>query len=65
MAKRAAGPSLIAADRIDKGQYEAAREALGDLWRGVGQRPTTERRHAPGVLPTSRLNAFPKEASES
>lgn len=24
---------------IHTGQYEAAREALGDLWRGVGERP--------------------------
>ena len=30
----------IAADLIHKGQYEAASEALGDLWLGVGQRPT-------------------------
>ncbi|HZH32217.1 MAG TPA: helix-turn-helix domain-containing protein [Pyrinomonadaceae bacterium] len=29
----------IAADLIHKGQYEAAREALGELWRGIGQRP--------------------------
>jgi tetratricopeptide (TPR) repeat protein len=32
----------VAADFIDKGQYEAAREALGELWRGVGQRPNLE-----------------------
>jgi len=32
----------VAADCVDKGQYEAAREALGDLWRGVGQRPQVE-----------------------
>ena len=31
----------VAADCIDKGQYEDAREVLGDLWRGVGQRPNT------------------------
>lgn len=29
----------IAADFIHKGQYEAARETLGDLWPGVGRRP--------------------------
>src|SRR3954467_1173893 len=28
----------IAADFTHKGQYEAAREALGELWLGVGQR---------------------------
>jgi tetratricopeptide (TPR) repeat protein len=30
----------VAADLIHKGQYEAAREALGELWLGVGQRPS-------------------------
>lgn len=30
------------ADLVSKGQYEAAREALGELWRGVGQRPEVE-----------------------
>jgi tetratricopeptide (TPR) repeat protein len=30
----------VAADLIHKGQYEAAREALGGLWLGVGQRPS-------------------------
>jgi tetratricopeptide (TPR) repeat protein len=29
----------VAADLIHKGQYEAASEALGELWLGVGQRP--------------------------
>ena len=29
----------VAADFIHKGQYEAAREALGELWPGVGLRP--------------------------
>lgn len=33
----------VAADLIHKGQYEAAREALGELWRGVGQRPPVRR----------------------
>ncbi|MDT5262816.1 MAG: hypothetical protein QOC61_1820, partial [Acidobacteriota bacterium] len=32
----------MAADLIDTGQYEAAREALGELWRGIGQRPNVE-----------------------
>src|SRR5215207_1013645 len=32
----------VSADLINKGQYEAAREALGELWRGVGQRPEVE-----------------------
>jgi CheY-like chemotaxis protein len=29
----------VAADFIHTGRYEAAREALGKLWRGVGERP--------------------------
>lgn len=29
----------VAAELIHTGQYEAAREALGQLWRGVGRRP--------------------------
>lgn len=32
----------VAADLIHKGRYEAAREALGDLWQGVGQRSPME-----------------------
>jgi len=32
----------VAADLIHKGQYEAAREALGEHWRGVGERPNVE-----------------------
>ena len=31
-----------AAALIHAGQYEAARDALGDAWQGVGQRPSTE-----------------------
>ena len=31
-----------AADLIHTGQYEAARETLGDLWRGIGERPNVE-----------------------
>src|ERR1044072_1290474 len=34
--------SEAAADLIDKGQYEAAREALGEFWRGIGGRPDVE-----------------------
>lgn len=30
----------VAADLIHRGQYEVAREALGELWLGVGQRPS-------------------------
>jgi|SRR5215207_9372113 len=33
----------IAADLIHAGQYEAAREALGDLWPGVGERPDVKK----------------------
>lgn len=32
----------VAADFIHRGQYEAASEALGGLWRGIGQRPNVE-----------------------
>jgi len=32
----------VAAEFVHAGQYEAAREALGELWRGVGQRPDVE-----------------------
>lgn len=34
--------SRVAAEFIHAGQYEAACEALGDLWRGVGERPDVE-----------------------
>jgi CheY-like chemotaxis protein len=37
----------VAADLIHTGQYEAAREALGELWRGIGERP--EVRNLPPV----------------
>jgi tetratricopeptide (TPR) repeat protein len=40
--ERAMLRSQVAADLIHKGQYEAAREALGELWRGVGERPNVE-----------------------
>jgi tetratricopeptide (TPR) repeat protein len=32
----------LASEFIHIGQYENAREALGNLWRGIGQRPNTE-----------------------
>ena len=32
----------VAAEFIHAGQYEAACEALGELWRGVGERPKVE-----------------------
>jgi CheY-like chemotaxis protein len=32
----------VAADLERRGQYESARDALGELWRGVGQRPALE-----------------------
>jgi tetratricopeptide (TPR) repeat protein len=32
----------VAADLIHKGQHDAAREALGELWRGIGERPDVE-----------------------
>jgi tetratricopeptide (TPR) repeat protein len=40
--ERAALRAQVAADLIHRGQYEAAREALGELWRGVGERPNVE-----------------------
>lgn len=39
---RAALRCSVAADLIHTGQYEAAREALGELWRGIGARPHVE-----------------------
>ncbi len=33
----------VAAEFIHTGQYEAARESLGELWRGLGERPEVER----------------------
>lgn len=32
----------VAADLMLRGQYEEARDALGELWRGIGQRPNVE-----------------------
>jgi tetratricopeptide (TPR) repeat protein len=42
----------LASELIHTGQYESAREALGELWRGVGKRPEVERleAHAAEVL---------------
>jgi tetratricopeptide (TPR) repeat protein len=40
--KRALIRCRVAADLIHAGQYEAAREALGELWRGEGERPNVE-----------------------
>lgn len=39
--ERALARCGVAADLIDKGRYEAAGEALGELWPGVGERPLT------------------------
>jgi tetratricopeptide (TPR) repeat protein len=33
----------VAADLMHKGQYEAAREALGELWPGIGERPDVKK----------------------
>lgn len=52
----------IAADFEHRGQYEAARDALGELWRGVGQRPTlkglTERTAAEVLLRAGALSGW-------
>lgn len=40
--ERATLRAQVAADLIHKGRYEDAHEALGELWRGVGQRPSVE-----------------------
>jgi tetratricopeptide (TPR) repeat protein len=42
----------LASELIHTGQYEAAREMLGELWRGVGKRPEVEKltAHAAEVL---------------
>jgi tetratricopeptide (TPR) repeat protein len=32
----------VSADLIHAGQHEAARDALGELWRGIGERPNVE-----------------------
>ncbi|HWS86797.1 MAG TPA: helix-turn-helix domain-containing protein [Pyrinomonadaceae bacterium] len=38
-AERALIRCAVASDFIHKGQYEVAREALGELWPGIGERP--------------------------
>src|SRR3712207_2965425 len=40
--ERAALRCEVAAGLEHKGQFEAAREALGSLWRGAGQHPTVQ-----------------------
>ncbi len=40
--ERALIRSEVSADLISAGQYETARDALGELWRGVGERPNVE-----------------------
>ena len=41
-ADRALARCRVSADLISKGEYEGAREALGELWRGLGRRPEVE-----------------------
>jgi CheY-like chemotaxis protein len=52
----------IAADFEHRGQYETARDALGELWRGVGQRPAleglTERTAADVLLRAGALSGW-------
>src|SRR5437763_16594876 len=40
--ERAVRRCQLAADFIHTGQYETARDVLGDLWQGVGNRPELE-----------------------
>lgn len=40
--ERALSRCGVAAEFVDAGQYEEAREALGELWRGLGERPEVE-----------------------
>ena len=40
--ERALLRAQVAADLMHKGRYEAAREALGELWQGMAQRPKVE-----------------------
>ncbi len=39
--RRALLRCAAAAELSEAGRYEEAREALGDLWRGIGERPET------------------------
>jgi hypothetical protein len=41
--RRAALRCEVAADLAYAGQYEAAREAMGELWPGIGERPNVKR----------------------
>ena len=40
--ERATLRAQVTADLIHKRRYEDARESLGELWRGVGERPNVE-----------------------
>jgi len=58
----------IAADFEHRGQYAAARDALGELWRGVGQRPAleglTERTAAEVLLRAGSLSGWLASAAQ-
>lgn len=58
----------IAADFEHKGRYEAARDVLGELWRGVGQYPAlgglTERRAAEVLLRAGTLSSWLASAAQ-
>src|SRR6185503_6724059 len=58
----------LAATMIMSGQYDAAREALGELWRGVGERPRleglTEKTQAEVLLRTGNLSGWLGGASQ-
>jgi len=58
----------LAADFEHRGQYEAARDALGELWRGVGQRPAlaglTERTTAEVLLRAGALSGWLASAAQ-
>ncbi len=40
--ERASVRCAVASDLVSAGQYESARDALGELWRGIGERPNVE-----------------------
>src|ERR1044071_3560351 len=52
----------VSADLLSKGLYDAAREALGELWRGIGQRPSVgglnERTAAEALLQAGALSGW-------
>ena len=58
----------IAADFEHRGQYEAARDALGEVWRGVGLRPAleglTEHTAAEALLRVGALSAWLASAAQ-